>query len=258
MKKFYCFVTFLIYIIAGFSEGSSSYHVFVFGDLTGSTVPGIYEKAVMECQRLKPDLALTVGDQIWGETNDLRVLNERWDKYFTLVKPLSMPLYLCPGNNDIENDVMADLWKKRTGKLIYYSFDFKGDHYVMLDSSRWDNPQSLPEEMLEWLQVDLAKAGSARYRIVIIHRPYWFMASMVLQPDPLTRILQNYDVNLVLSGHCHFHFYKEVKGILYIAAPSSGGGLPPLVSGAFFGYLWLTLSDEGIKWEAERLTEAND
>ena len=245
----------LLIVIAA---GSSDYHVFVFGDLTGSSVPGIYERVVAECTRLNPTFALTVGDQVWGYTNDEQELNHRWDDYFALVNGLAMPLYLCPGNNDIENAQMERLWRERSGKATYYSFDFGGDHYTVLDTSRWDNARTLPQAMLEWLAVDLAQAQGARYRVVVMHRPYWLAASLGGEPNPLMKLFEVNRVNLVLSGHVHFYCRKEINGITYISVPSSGGALPFLMFGTFFGYVWLTMADSGIVPEVVRLPAANN
>jgi hypothetical protein len=239
-------------------SSSSSYHVFVFGDLTGNTVPGIYEQVVAECVRLNPALALTVGDQVWGYTSDEKELNRRWDAYFALVKGLGIPLYLCPGNNDIENTQTERIWRERTGRATNYSFDYGGDHYTVLDTSRWDDTKSLLIATLDWLRDDLAQAQGARYRVVVMHRPYWLAASISGDSDPLMQLFEAKRVNLVLSGHVHFYFQRKANGVIYISAPSSGGALPPLMFGAFFGYVWLTMADDGIVPEVARLPVANN
>ncbi len=232
--------------------------MFVFGDLTGKTVPGIYEQVVAECVRLNPALALTVGDQVWGYTSDEAELNRRWDAYFALVKKLTIPLYLCPGNNDIENTQMERIWRERTGRATYYSFDYDGDHYTVLDTSRWEDAKSLPAAQLAWLATDLAQAQGARYRVVVMHKPYWLTASLSSEPDPLMQLFEANKVNLVLAGHIHFFVQQEIHGITYISVPSSGGAPPPLMFGSFFGYVWLTMADQGIVPEVVRLPAANN
>lgn len=248
----------LLLLLTSLTAGASSYHVFVFGDLTGSTVPGIYERVVAECVRLHPAFALTVGDQVWGYTSDEKELNRRWDAYFALVKGLGVPLYLCPGNNDIENSQMERIWRERTGMTTYYSWDYGGDHYTVLDTSRWDDAKSLPQAQMEWLAGDLAQAQEARYRVVVLHKPYWLPASLSSEPDPLIQLFEAKKVNLVLAGHIHFYLQKEIRGMTYIAAPSSGGALSPLMFGNFFGYVWLTMADGGIVPEVVRLPAANN
>jgi predicted phosphodiesterase len=247
----------LILLSFGIAAAVSTYHVFVFGDLTGKTVPGIYEQAVAECKRLHPDFALTVGDQVWGYTRDEKVLNSRWDDYFAMVAGLGIPLYLCPGNNDIENAQMESIWRARTGKAPNYSWDYGGDHYTVLDNSRWNDAAALPLSTLGWLRDDLAQAQAARYRVVVMHRPYWLVAGLGSGDDPLIKLFEQYHVNLVLSGHIHFYVQKKAHGITYISVPSSGGAIPPLVLGAFYGYLWLTMADDGIVPEVVRLPVAN-
>jgi predicted phosphodiesterase len=257
MRKFPIYLSIAL-LLTNIAVAASTYHVFVFGDLTGNTVPGIYQQVVAECKRLHPDFALTVGDQVWGYTRDEKILNSRWDDYFALVEELGVPLYLCPGNNDIENAQMERIWRERTGREPNYAFDYGGDHYTVLDNSRWNDAATLPVASLGWLREDLTKAQAARYRVVIMHRPYWLVAGLGSSDDPLIKIFEQYKVNLVLSGHVHFYVQKKAHGIIYISAPSSGGAIPPLVFGAFYGYVWLDMADSGIVPEIVRLPAANN
>ena len=83
MKRIFL-VILLPMLAPGLTTGDeTNYGVFVFGDLTGRTVPGIYERVVAECNRLQPAFALTVGDHIWDGTASIPELNRRWDNSAT-------------------------------------------------------------------------------------------------------------------------------------------------------------------------------
>ena len=110
----------------------------IFGDRTGSPQKGIYGQIVEEINRLRPDFAMTVGDMIVGYTDDPELLNSRWNEYDSIIEPLTIPVYFTPGNNDIYNEVMEDIYRRRIGEP-YNSFDYQGLHFIILDNSRWDH-----------------------------------------------------------------------------------------------------------------------
>ena len=97
---------------------------------------------------------MTVGDMIVGYTDDPELLNSRWNEYDSIIEPLTMPVYFTPGNNDIYNDVMEDIYRRRIGEP-YNSFDYQDLHFIILDNSRWESSAELPPEQIAWLEQDL-------------------------------------------------------------------------------------------------------
>ena len=66
------------------------------------------------------------------------------------VESLEMPFFYVPGNHDISNEVMADVWQERFGRA-HYSFLYRGVLFVCLntefpESTRLSGPQ------LDWLE----------------------------------------------------------------------------------------------------------
>lgn len=222
--------------------------VMVIGDRMGRDQAGRYEKAVRDVVLMQPDIVLSAGDQIYYEREDVDYISQQWRDYFAIIKPITMPMLLCPGNHDIFSPAGEQSWRKMTGHPPYYSYDFGKDHYVILDSGRYDDPGSIPREQLEWLRSDLVGAQKARYRIIICHRPYWFEDRVRKTVNPLNDIFKNGNVNLVISGHYHLYFCDKRDGITYIDAPSSAGYTTGDGKASFYGYLWLTLSDGGISF----------
>lgn len=239
--------------VAGGAEPSSLYHVFVFGDLQGREQTEIYKRTIGECNRLLPDFAISVGDQIHFNDKVPQDCNPAWDHYLDLIKDLKVPIYLTPGNHDIPRDFAEPIWTERIGKPPCYSFDYGKDHYTIFDTGRWNNPSTIPVPMRQWLKDDLAKAQNARYRIVVMHRPYWYMDHFRNGRDPIGGIMRSGKVDLVLAGHSHYYSSAVEEGIRYINVPSSGALVSGLGSDSFYGYVWLAVSDEGISWTAVRL-----
>ena len=125
----------------------------IIGDRTGIHTPGVYRDIIKEIELLKPDFTITVGDMIEGYTDDMDEILNQWEEYITLIEPLSAPIYHTPGNHDIwidETDTSIKLYKEFIGDPNY-SFDHRGVHFVVMDNSRWEKTDELPQETIEWL-----------------------------------------------------------------------------------------------------------
>lgn len=217
----------------------------ILGDRTSGHTPGIYGRVVEEIQLLRPDFVITVGDMIEGYANDSTVINDRWEEYFGLVKPLTMPLYYTPGNNDIFSDLSYDLYLKHVGPT-YYSFDRAYLHFIVLDNSRFEYNEEFPPDQFNWLIEDLQKNRDAAYTFVLMHKPFWNETVAEGRPDTLHRLFVEYGVDEVFCGHYHDYFSGEFNGVKYTTIGSSGGGTRPAPNGLEYHYGWVTVDDTGI------------
>ena len=89
-------------------------------------------------------------------------------------------------------------------RMASYSFNFGRVHWTVLDSNvytDWESPM-----MKAWLEADLKAAQGAAWRIVALHHPL-FQSSRSHFDDqwmrPISPILEQYGVDLVLAGHVH-------------------------------------------------------
>ncbi len=252
MKRF-TLVVLLVSIVAAAAYGAGKDFDFVIlGDRTGGHVAGVYGEIVDEVNLLRPDAVVTVGDQIEGYTEDVATLTEQWDEYWGIAGGLDAPFYICPGNHDIFNDVMLDVWKDRTGHEPCYSFDYEGVHFVILDTGRWNSSEEWLEESgyREWLEKDLARHKKDRMTIVLYHIPYWFDTLADGEADPLHEIFKENGVDAVFNGHYHIYATAEYDGIDYTIVGSSGGGIDGEgeYPGVFFQYVWGTVRGDGLSW----------
>jgi predicted phosphodiesterase len=236
---------------AGWGAGAD-FNFVLLGDRTGGHVPGVYEDVVAEINRLGPDIVVSVGDQIEGYTEDAPTLQAEWDEYWGIAGELAAPLYLCPGNHDIYNDVMLTVWKERTGREPCYSFDYEGVHFTVLDTGRWESSEQWLAESgyAEWLEKDLAKHKKDRLTIAVYHIPFWFDTLAEGEPDPLHEIFREYGVDAVFNGHYHLYAAAEYDGLTYTIVGSSGGALDADAEyrGAFYHYVWGTVRDDELSW----------
>jgi 3',5'-cyclic AMP phosphodiesterase CpdA len=199
----------------------------VIGDRTGSPVPGIYDQIVLEIQRLRPDLLLTVGDMVEEDSGDRDKMEAAWKEYEKIISPLSMPIHFVPGNNDIFTDATEEIYRRHAGEP-YYSFDYCGIHFIMLDNCRWESSEELPAEQMAWLVDDLDKYRDAKNTIAFMHKPFWYNTTATGKPDTLHSLFRTFGVDAVFTGHFHQYFVGEYDGIIYTGLGSSGGGDIPV------------------------------
>lgn len=220
----------------------------VLGDRTGGHTPGVYEDIIREIERLKPDFTINVGDMIEGYTADTVEVKRQWDEYIALLKPLTAPVHLTPGNHDIwgePGDPSLDFYHRYAGPP-YRSFDYQGVHFVILDNSRWESSNQIPQEQIDWLSKDLKASRKARQTLVFFHKPFWFESLALGKPDRLHDIFKANGVDAVFTGHFHIYFCGEYDGIKYTSIGSSGGATSPGITGLMYHFGWVTINAEGI------------
>lgn len=217
----------------------------VIGDRTGTAIEGKYERALASIERLKPELAITVGDMIEGYTDDPAGMARMWSEYRGIVKVLSAPLYFTPGNHDITRPAMLGAYEENIGKP-YHSFDVRGVHFIVLDTSRYMSVEALPEEEMNWLRADLEAAKGAAYILVFYHVPLWRQGVAAGKRDALHSLLVNYGVDAVFTGHNHEYFSGTYDGIAYTGVGASGGDTEPGLTGLEHHFVWVTASDKGL------------
>ena len=225
----------------------------IIGDRTGDHQDNVHEKIVAEIAKAKPEFVITVGDHIEGyEQTDTLKLDQEWQEYKAIIAPLKVPFYYTPGNHDITFDNALGTYERNAGKP-YYSFDYKGLHFVVLDASRWESSDKLPSEQLDWLAADLAKAAKAKYKFVFYHKPYWTATTAEGKPDTLHSLFKKYGVSAVFNGHIHEYFSATYDGIKYTAIGSSGGETEPGPTGILYHWAMVAVDDKGITITPELL-----
>ncbi len=231
----------LVVLWATSATGSGpSFRFAILSDRTGGHTDGIYPQVIEEINLLNPDLVVTVGDHIEGYGDDFERVNAEWDTLLGLLDRFEVPVYPTPGNHDIWSDESEKVYRARTGRSPYYSFDHENAHFVILDVSRIESWDDFPEEQLAWLTSDLSRA-EAENLFVFFHKPLWASTLVLGKPDPLHEIFREHGVDAVFCGHLHNYFTATYDGIDYTVLGSSGGALfrsneQPVARGEFFQF----------------------
>jgi hypothetical protein len=151
------------------------------------------------------------------------------------------PLYLVPGNHDLDFDAPSDAHSYDTFKQMwgpaYYSFDIGEVHFVVLDDVSYPctpdqnedglhdfctDPVNHPtyngyitETQMEWLENDLSHVPPHKLVVINVHIPPQVFIDMNASKHQIDNVLQLYDLlgygpsnypqrpALALSGHSH-------------------------------------------------------
>lgn len=162
-------------------------------------------KTMKEIRNLHPDFVVDTGDLVRTPSE------EEYRKYMDMVAQIEAPVYFVIGNADDNYGKSpsdyANLWKEATGyDSTYYSFDWKGYHFIVLDTVKpghHSGTLSVPSGQLSWLKKDLSQVGSEKPIIIVMHHPADGPAGDIDDYGDLHRIFEGYNVKAFYAGHYH-------------------------------------------------------
>lgn len=147
----------------------------------------------------KPDFAINGGD-----VTDYGWVGE-YQNYQSLIDPLPFQVVHNAGNHDVRwSPLGPKAFREGTRGPLYRSFDHKGVHFAILDStvplSHYGHFES---EMLRWLADDLKTVG--RRTPVFIATHHWVGREKLVadNEEALMRVIEPYNVKIVFNGHGH-------------------------------------------------------
>jgi hypothetical protein len=198
--------------------------IWVLGDSGSSGLSSVrdaYESATADAHT---DLLLMLGDNAYPDGTDEDYQERLFDILFDTVR--KTVLWPSIGNHDLvgsSSDPPVDPYFSiftlpaegeagglASGTEAYYSFDFANIHFVVLDSQGSDHSPPPEGNMLFWLQNDLAVTAQPWIVAFWHHAPY-SDGSHISDTEHKMRemrrnavpILEDYGVDLVLTGHSH-------------------------------------------------------
>jgi hypothetical protein len=198
--------------------------IWVLGDSgTGNTNAQAVSNAYLNFTGATPtNLWLMLGDNAYQNGTDDEYQSAVFNLYPTTLR--QSVLWSTIGNHDTAHSANpaltipyfqifnlpanAEAGGLASGTEKYYSFDYSNIHFVCLDSMTSDRSPAGP--MLTWLQNDLA-ATTQRWIIAFWHHPPYTKGShdsdtesqLTEMRENVLPVLENYGVDLVLTGHSH-------------------------------------------------------
>lgn len=202
----------------------------------------LFEKAISEANRLRPDFVVTCGDMV-DDRRD-RAQSDEVLRIAGMLDP-SIPMYWLPGNHDVGGGTEAPtpdslaLYCKVFGP-DYYAFQHKGVSFIAMNSAVLHLPEHTGSELeaqLGFLESELETAVRRKSRHIVLFAHH---ALFVGNPDEsdrpinmrfsLTRrqrrvildMCRRYGVSHVFAGHWHKNNYAADGGLHVITSAAVG------------------------------------
>jgi len=189
-----------------------------------------HRKSVEIIKREHPDFAVLVGDLVeyGGSEQEWELFNEINSKIGDI------PFYSAIGNHEYTGDPGLINYKKNIGEEEYYSFDYKGSHFVILNSNAYSgvtmtgDKEKLRKEQLDWFKKDLENNKDAKNIFVFMHHSFYASGCGndygTLRND-LIPLFEKYGVSIVFGGHVSMYDRSFVDGVTYITTGGAGSSI---------------------------------
>ncbi|MCI5947991.1 MAG: metallophosphoesterase family protein [Oscillospiraceae bacterium] len=208
-------------------NGDSKFSFIAIADVQASSFENFYKASCVMKEAVKynknAEFIVNLGDFVNDCTND------EWGWYGETFKEFNTNYTLVPvaGNHEgnptnkfnpgwFANQFNLDAAE---GSLqvngVYYSYDYGDAHFCVLNTN---DMYPMTEAQRNWIYNDL-NGSSAKWKILLMHRAAYSAGKNINKPDTLAmrktiiEIVDNTDVDLVLSGHDHMYMRTyQVKG----------------------------------------------
>lgn len=179
-------------------------------------VPNLMDRAVIELNELKPNVVVVTGD----------LTNEGFKQEYMLAKSYldkiqCEDLLMIPGNHDARNVGYVHFEELFGSRQVVYHRD--GISIVGVDSSEPDlDHGTIGRHRYTWVKEQFV--APARLRIFLLHHHLLPIPgtgrerNMVYDAGDTLEVLQDCDVNLVLSGHKHVPYAWRLENIFTVNA----------------------------------------
>ncbi len=229
----------------------------------GAPSPRVLPTIFSEIRLIHPDFVLWTGDTIYGYNDDHQELQDEYAAFLARAKRAGVPIVNAPGNHEVHDlkgqlpcaDLEKELQKHWS---LYGSFDYRGAHFIALDTEQCGQTGQIVGAQLDWLKQDLEASKSARAIFVFFH------TEMTQAPNDedgknhpplansaeLQALFEKYPVKAVFQGHEHLFYQTTINGIQYFVA--GGAGAPfyaPPEKGGFSHYLVVEVKNEQITYK---------
>lgn len=216
-------------------------------DRTGGHRPGVFLKGINKLNLMQPEFVMSVGDLIEGYTEDTVRLKNEWDEFNGFIDSLKVPFFYVPGNHDITNRKMEEVWKNQFG-VTYYHFVYKDVLFLCLNSEdnvRGAGRGTIDDEQYDYIKKALSENKNVKWTMVFLHQPLWVQKDTKRWAD-VEKLLEDRNHN-VFAGHYHRYWKTERNNGKYIALATTGGGsaLRGVSYGEFDHVVWITMTEDG-------------
>lgn len=205
----------------------------------------------------RADLVICGGDLITdGYISTPEQAAPRWDAYLAMHAAIRPAPVAAIGNHDLVGvqpadgsppaaDPRADFRTRFGLETTYRSFDFKGFHFILLDSIELLGGAEpyrgfVGAEQLRWLRADLAQTPTNIPVVLVSHLPLltgvYQLTGGLEAPVPANRgVVNNREVLAAFARH---HLLAVLQGHLHVEELIRGRGTTFITGGAVCGQWW--------------------
>jgi predicted phosphodiesterase len=201
-----------------------------FGKAPNKDVVGTLQAAVAKINSLPQRPAFVL------HTGDLTHLAkpEEFDTVAEVLKGVNAKVLYVPGEHDFDaddNKLYLERFGKHTMGSGWYSFDYKGVHFVALvnvanaKSGSTSSLGQIGQAQLQWLSKDLAGISSSKPVVVFAHVPLWAVYEKwgwgTADAAQALALLKRFGSVTILNGHIHQIMQKVEGRVVFHTARST-------------------------------------
>jgi len=239
-----------------------------------------FQKAIEKVNQLDPAFVITGGDLV------MDVLDQSYERADMLYKMymknmdlFKMPVFNTIGNHELYGIAMATgvdrnhpeyekgMFEKRLGDR-YSSFDYKGWHFMLLDSiipaEEYSYAGWIDADQMKWIEEDLKQVNPDTPIVISTHIPFLSvfpqlngnpvgdtMSRLVINNAPeVLSLFSDHNLKLVLQGHIHYVEDISIAGIRFITAGAvSANWWEGPRDGTEEGFALIKVKDGSFTWE---------
>lgn len=270
---------FLFLVSLALSAQAAPLKVAVISDLNGNYGSTVYDNPVHEAVKtlatLKPDLVLSTGDLVAGQSKNLtsKDVLAMWDAFHKAVTlPLEtagLPFAATPGNHDAsqylpfssERKEFVNQMSLHKPNLVYVSDEFyplryafvMGDAlFISLDATA---DIAMDQAQMTWVEKVLSDNNSFPVKIIYGHFPIVPFAQKrendyFKNYADIEAMFKQYNVTLYLSGHHHAYYPGKRDTLRVVSTSCLGGGARMLIGDNTVSpqtMLWIEIDSQQIQ-----------
>ena len=211
-----------------------------------------FKQAIDTINKIKPDFAITGGDNIMdANAQTLGRADSLYNLFTSTSKLLKMPVYVTVGNHELYGTFVPGLssnapmygrkiFETKIGKR-YQSFIYKGWKFFILDDIDEKVKQKykgiVDSAEIQWIKGELAKSDPKMPMVIVLHIPLittitlFEQGALMSNPEGLVvnnskevlDLFNGYNLKLVLQGHLHIYEDLFVHNIRFITGGAISG-----------------------------------
>lgn len=217
-------------VIAGDNRPDSSQHPYQ---------PEVFSEIADRIIEEQPHLVFVTGDFVYGVTTSHSENLLAWSMFNNITDRIGhyAPVIGVVGNHDTgvsygqyQIQYYLDAFTNTGENKTYFSFDYAGVHFTVLDSEEDELEGRIAGEQHAWLVQDLNE-NLNKMKFVFAHRPLFSVNHIgssldvdIDERDALQELFEETNVTLFAAGHDHTYDRLTVHGVVHII--SGGLGAP--------------------------------